>query len=128
MPRVRPKFGPEDLVVAVEPFTGDMNGEPFVVNPSEPIRANHPAVQRWPDRFYRYGDRRPVPTIPRFRDPSPPNVGRSIDPADAVYVTDDFRYDNARYERGMACHRNDAVVRKFPHLFHRIVPLTDEAA
>ena len=59
MPRVlptKPRFASDEEVVAVDSFTGDLDGEPFVVNPSQILRGDHRIVRAYPWMFRRLGD------------------------------------------------------------------------
>ncbi len=59
MPRVlpRPKFKDDEIVVAHEPFTGTLDGAPFVVNPSQELRGDDPIVKAYPHFFGRQANR-----------------------------------------------------------------------
>ena len=53
----RHPFAPDDLVRAIEPFTGTHDGAPFVLNPGDPpLRGDHPIVRAYPDFFMAEGD------------------------------------------------------------------------
>ena len=53
----RHPFEPDDLVRAIEPFTGTHDGAPFVLNPTDPpLRGDHPIVRAYPDFFMAEGD------------------------------------------------------------------------
>jgi hypothetical protein len=55
--RTRHPFAPDDLVRAIEPFSGSLDGAPFVCNPSDaPLRGDNPIVLSYPRYFAREGD------------------------------------------------------------------------
>ncbi len=62
MPRVlpKPRFADDDLVHAIEPFTGTLDGASFVCNPSTTLRGDDPVVRAYPQFFARQGDRQAV--------------------------------------------------------------------
>ena len=51
------------LVQPREAFSGDIDGEMFVVNPRENFRDDHPIVLKFPDRFVPARESRPVPHV-----------------------------------------------------------------
>ncbi len=52
----KPKFNPDEAVVPVEPFSGSIDGTPFVCNPSETYRGDDEVVLRYPRQFVRFDD------------------------------------------------------------------------
>lgn len=60
MPRVmtKPKFKPDELVVAFDAFAGAIDGTPFVCNPTEVLRGDDPIVLAYSAMFGRDGDKK----------------------------------------------------------------------
>lgn len=53
----RHPFAPDDLVVAIEPFSASLDGAPFTLLPDDPpLRGDHEIVRAYPHMFMREGD------------------------------------------------------------------------
>lgn len=53
----------KEFVRAREPFSGDMDGTPFVVNPSEVLASDHPLVRKYPKHFVPLEEDRQRPQV-----------------------------------------------------------------
>src|SRR5215203_5363752 len=51
MPRTRHPFAADEIVRPLQPFSGDHDGQPIVLNPVHRLRGDDPLVRRWPQMF-----------------------------------------------------------------------------
>jgi hypothetical protein len=132
MPRLLPrarKFKPDDLVRPLQSFSGnDEDGVPFVLNPSDRLRADHPIVRRLPQHFVRAdsadSEIREARTafaaeFPEARPARDERI-RILDPIpekEAAVAAETFSAGDRFVQKGQRLRRSDPLVRAYPELF-----------